>query len=277
MTTKKDTIELDKIFAEEDEANVAGLLKANASNEKIYENLEDIKQGSKAWFYARLGLFTGSKIPDLMKRGRAKEDMFGETAKDVIRKVHIERNLTEIGKELYVDELFKANFRQTEWGNKYESFAREKYSDALGKEVIETSFVTHPTMPFIGGSFDGKVPSINKIIEIKCPYDVLKHDDNVQIALDVEEKGFPKNHTYYGQIQCNIFVGEAESCDFISYDPRLNNNSLVVINVERDDEYIDEMLFRIQIAQLAETYMNDMDVDGALLIARKQIENVKAN
>lgn len=260
---------LDEMFEDIDKQAEIAINKANANAEIEYENLGDLKQGSKAWFNARLGVFTGSKIPNLMKSGRSKADKFGLTAKDVIRQVQIERNLTETGKELYVDELFAKDFRQTNWGNKYESDAREKYSDASGDYVEETCFQLHPTIPFIGGSFDGKVIGKKKIIEIKCPYDILKHNDNVQIMLDVSDGSFPKNHDYYGQIQCNIFVGEAESCDFISYDPRVLKNSLVCINVPRDEEYIAEMLERILIAEKCIKYMDDMDIDSALLMAQK--------
>lgn len=262
---------IDEIFEDIDNEATIAINKANANAEIVYENLEDLKQGSKAWFHARLGVFTGSKIPNLMKSGRSRTEKFGETSKNVIRQVQIERNLTDTGKELYVDELFSKDFKATAWGNKYESDAREKYSDASGNYVIETSFQLHPEIPFIGGSFDGKVESLNRIIEIKCPYDILKHNDNVQIMLDVEEKGFPKNHDYYGQIQCNIFVGEADSCDFISYDPRVLKNSLVVINVPRDEEYIAEMLERILIAEKCIKYMDDMDIDAALLMAQKSV------
>lgn len=262
---------LDEMFEDIDKQAEIAINKANANAEIEYENLGDLKQGSKAWFHARLGVFTGSKIPNLMKSGRSKADKFGETAKNVIRQVQIERNLTETGRELYVDELFTKDFRPTAWGNKYESDAREKYSDASGDYVEETCFQLHPTIPFIGGSFDGRVVGKKKIIEIKCPYDVLKHNDNVQIMLDVSDNGFPKNHDYYGQIQCNIFVGEAESCDFISYDPRVLKNSLVCINVPRDEEYIAEMLERILIAEKCIKYMDDMDIDAALLMAQKSV------
>jgi len=107
---QEDQSAIDAMFAEIDElANIA-INKANANAEIEYENLGDLKQGSKAWFHARLGVFTGSKIPDLMKPGRSKADKFGETAKNVIRQVQIERNLTETGRELYVDELFAKDF-----------------------------------------------------------------------------------------------------------------------------------------------------------------------
>lgn len=63
---------IDEIFEDIDNEATIAINKANANAEIVYENLEDLKQGSKAWFHARLGVFTGSKIPNLMKSGRSK-------------------------------------------------------------------------------------------------------------------------------------------------------------------------------------------------------------
>lgn len=257
---------LDAQFEELNEALKFEISKANNEVVDEYKNVKDIRQGSKAWFYDRLGMFTGSKFPDLMKSGRSKADMFGETAMNYISLVGLERNLSEIGKELYVDELFKANFRQTEWGNKFEPFARNKYIEETGFAVEETSFRKSKIIPTMGGSFDGDVVGQKRIIEIKCPYNMLIHYDNVQLHLDGDGM---QNHKYYGQIQCNIFVAEADSCDFISFDPRLKENSFVVINVPRDEEYINEMIKRVKIAEHALSMFEFIPISDAIILSVK--------
>lgn len=277
--TKKGTesllSEMDSFFDEVEQADQVSMDKANAKPESEYTDLEALVQGSKAWFYNRLGLFTGSQFPKLMTGGRAKE-MFGETSKGVIRKVYLERNLTEIGRELYVDELFAKDFRQTKWGNKYESYARTAYEALTGCVVNETSFTISPSNPNVGGSFDGDISGESKIIEIKCPYDIMVHDNNVQLSFEAAENlDVMKKHLYYGQIQANIFVGGVAECDFISYDPRMLENKLVVINVKRDDEYIIEMLMRIEIAEMAIKYLSFIDINGALLLALRDYDNGK--
>lgn len=240
--------------------------KANDNAQPEYDNLETLKQGSKAWFNARLGKFTGSKIPDLMKRGRGKEE-WGLTALAVIRRVFVERDLSPIGKELYVDELFGKNFKQTEWGNKYEAYARSEFEKQYGVNVVETHFELHPKFSFIGGSFDGKVVGQDKIIEIKCPYDPLVHQMNTEL----QEEDMVK-HDYYGQIQCNIEIAGAESCYFISYDPRRTLNGLFVLEVKRDEDYIRDMLIRIYDAEKIIDYMNllQMPADSALLLLKSE-------
>ena len=265
-------------FLDEDKKLHSEISKANAQATQEYENLGELKQGSKAWFHMRMGKFTGSKIPNLMKRGRSKADVFGETAKSVIRQVYIERDLTPEGAELYVDEMFNKRFRQTEWGNKYESYAIAAYEEATGNTVDPCAFKTHPILDHIGGSFDGDVVGKKKIIEVKCPYDVLKHDANVQLSKGDYETGVPKTHEYYGQIQCNIFVGDAESCDFISYDPRRKHDGLVIINVPRDNDYIEEMLDRINFSEeLIVKYLEYIDIDGALLIMLNEKADAKTD
>ncbi len=217
------------------------MIDTNIGKENKYEELEELKQGSKAWFRARLGKFTGSKIPSLMKRGRGKEE-WGLTSISVIKRVFVERDLSDIGKELYVDELFAKRFRQTEWGNKYESYARERYREETKLDVEETSFEIHPDFSFIGGSFDGRIitPGENGIIEIKCPYDILVHENNTYL----NEESIKKTD-YYPQIQCNIEIAKVDFCDFISYDQRRVNKKIHIVRVMRDYNFIAELLLKI--------------------------------
>lgn len=252
------------LFQEENDLLQAQIEQANQQGESEYGNVKDVKQGTKAWFELRAGKFTGSKYPDLLKGGRGKDERWGLTAMVVIKQVYIERDLTEVGMMLYIDELFNKNFRSTDWGNKYESFAREKYADKTGFAVEETCFAIHPTIPYMGGSFDGKILEQPMIMEIKCPYDLLIHAANVEL----QDTGLTSAHSYYAQIQGNIEIAGAESCDFVSYDPRRKKDSLVIINVERDQEFINNLINRVNIAEKAVYYMGlSMNVADAILLA----------
>ena len=48
---------------------------------------DNIKQRDIEWYRSRLGHFTGSRISDLLKSGRKKEQAFGDTALSYIYKV----------------------------------------------------------------------------------------------------------------------------------------------------------------------------------------------
>ena len=257
------------IFEDEDVDLKNQIIQANSLGEKIYEDLGEMYQGSKAWFAARMEMFTGSKYPDLMKGGRGKDQEWGESSYKVIKQVFLERDLTEEGKEYYIEEMFNKEFRSTKWGKKWEHVAREEYSLKTGNIVEETCFEVHNLFDFIGGSFDGKVLEQSKIIEIKCPYDPLNHAANFELI----DTGIDVSHTYYPQIQCNIEVAGADSCDFISFDPRRKRDRLAIINVPRDQEYIDKMIKRTLIANKAVYYMGlGISTPDAVLLATKDLQ-----
>ena len=216
----------------------------NANNQEFEEtNDEIIVQGSRQWFKLRLGLFTGSKMPNLMTKGRGVE--FGETAIKVIKQVMLERDLSESGIELYVTELMRAEFRQTEWGTKYEPLARERYCEKTGYNVDLTGFHIPDFQPNMGSSSDGLIVEENGIIEIKCPYDVLVHASNCDLSK------IDRSHNYYAQIQNNIFINQVNFCDFISFDPRRKSKSLHIVRVERDGDFIEELVNRVNLAERA--------------------------
>lgn len=257
------------IFEDEENALVNEIKQGNSSGEKIYKDLGEMYQGSKAWFAMRMERFTGSKYPDLMKCGRGKGEEWGESSYKIIKQVFIERDLTEEGKEYYIEEMFNKEFRSTKWGKKWEPFAREEYSAKTGLIVEETCFEVHNLFDFIGGSFDGKVIEVSKIIEIKCPYDTLVHAANYELI----ETGIGANHTYYPQIQCNIEVAGVDSCDFISFDPRRKRDRMAIINVPRDQEFIDKMIKRTLVANKAIYYMGlGLTVADAVLLATKDLQ-----
>lgn len=264
---------MDDLFNEEEKILMGMIANANKGEEINYDSSENIKQGSKEWFKLRLGKFTGSKFPDLMKKGRSKDDLWGETAIKVIRQVAIERDLSDAGIDMYVEELFNKEFAQTRWGNKWESYARELYCEKTGNDVEETNFMIHEKYNFIGGSFDGKIIGQPGIIEIKCPYDMLVHDDNLNIMEEVDSQNAMKVHTYYPQIQGNIFIAGAEWCDFVSYDPRRTKKQLAIVRVERDDDFINRLSERIFIAEGAVNYINKFSVDpyGSILLSTKDL------
>lgn len=204
----------------------------------------EMQQRTIEWFLHRWDKFTGSKMPDLMKQGRGKDDLWGETAKNVIFELASYATMTPEGREQYAIEQMYKDFRQTKWGNEYEPEARVAYAEATKTSVFETGFTTHPTIPYLGGSFDGQ--TLGGIIEIKCPYDPVKHLKNANLKL----KGIDSKHEYYGQMQCNIEVAGVEWCDFVSYDPRQQGaHKLVVIRVDRDPIYIAAMLERVHEAK----------------------------
>lgn len=216
----------------------------------------EAEQKSREWFRARVGKFTASGMPDLMTSGRGKE-RFGKTAINYVLKIAAERDMTPEGLETYLDEQVKKEFRQTMWGNTYEADARIEAGKLIRCEIQEVTFAKCPDSligDFFGGSADG-VTETGIPVEIKCPYDPIRHEQNLQLKLI----GIDVKHDYYPQMQAHMINFNADKCYFVSYDPRRSEARRVcVIEVNRDQDYINEMAERLKLANIAvESYLND--------------------
>ena len=247
-------------------ADLADFSAITIDSEKVSDT-EQMKQRSIEWFLHRWDKFTGSRIPDLMKQGRGKGELWGETARGIILEIASYQTMTDEGREEQALIEMAKDYRQTAWGNKYEPEARKKYAENTGYIVNEVGFKVHPYIPYSGGSFDGEVkteehgiPKIGGILEIKCPYDPIRHCKNRDLS---QGEGVTIKHDYYGQIQCNIEVAGVQWCDFVSYDPRCKPEfQLVIIRVMRDQIYIDAMLDRVHKAKrILDGYMAGKSMD----------------
>jgi len=248
-------------------ADLADFSAITIDSEKVSDT-EQMKQRSIEWFLHRWDKFTGSRIPDLMKQGRAKGELWGEIARGIILEIASYQTMTDEGRQMYAIEQMYKEFRQTAWGNKYEPESRIKYAEKTGFIVKEVGFKVHPKIPYLGGSFDGDVQEWTPylvddgkgILEIKCPYDPIRHCKNRDLS---QGEGVTIKHDYYGQIQCNIEVAGVQWCDFVSYDPRCKPEfQLVIIRVMRDQIYIDAMLDRVHKAKrILDGYMSGRSMD----------------
>lgn len=204
---------------------------------------KQVEQQSKDWFAARLGKFTASRMPDLMGRGRG--ELFGAKAVNYVQEIIIERTLSEEGREIYIEQQMNREFVQTKWGNKYEPEARKAIEDALGLKCEEVTFRKNE-LEYFGGSADFVCEGVPG--EIKCPFNVMVHQNNLELMLT----GLDKSHTYYAQIQAHIMNFNSDRCVFASYDPRRDEKSkLAIIEVCRDEAFISEMLERLELAEKA--------------------------
>lgn len=87
-------------------------------------------QHTLEWYRKRLGKITGSRVGDLMKSSRKKDEMFGDTAKSYIYQLAAERSMNPAIVE--DDESFDMYLQQVgfsskaiEWGNIQEENAAD--------------------------------------------------------------------------------------------------------------------------------------------------------
>ena len=192
----------------------------------------NVEQRSLDWYRLRCGHITGSKVSDIMKSGRKKDEVFSETAKAYLFQVAGERlfNPTFLNDDGifqdYIDQV-SVNTKAMQWGSDQEDAAKSLFMQMNFPEgeITELSSCKHDTIPYFAASPDGAIyygrdGEYLKIIEVKCPnintymkYRTLIHD-----AASLKETE-PK---YYWQMMAEMSCTGAKGGIFIVYCPWLS-------------------------------------------------------
>lgn len=182
---------------------------------------EEIEQRTDAWFQARAGRATASRIADIMARTKS-----GPSASRANYAAQlIAERLTGTVEQGYVNAAMQHGIDQ-------EANARTCYEFEAGVSVTEIGFVEHPSIAMSGASPDGLVGD-DGMVEIKCP-GTAKHIGTLT--------GDEIDGKYIKQMQWQMACAGRQWCDFVSYDPRLPvEMQLHVRRVSRDDVAIAEM------------------------------------
>lgn len=125
---------------------------------------DGIEQRSISWFRSRVGFLTGSKISDIMKSGRKKDEIFSETAKAYLFQVAGERlfNPTFLNDDGifqdYIDQV-SVNTKAMQWGADQEDAAKSLFMQMNFPEgeITELSSCKHDTIPYFAASPDGAI------------------------------------------------------------------------------------------------------------------------
>ena len=192
-----------------------------------------VEQRSQEWFQMRKGRITSSEIHKIMG-GKSINDLT-DTAKTY---------LLEKVSELYGGFAQLAQGPALEWGTELEPLAIEKYTERTNLQVNKASFI--PVGDYFGGSPDGLVPP-DGIIEVKCPYNSANHFKHVLIKTAEDFKKIASN--YYYQCLSNMICAEAQWCDFISFDPRVDSRyQMFVFRFSRDEKEAEYMVEKVKVA-----------------------------
>lgn len=183
--------------------------------------MEQIDQGSEAWFQARLGKATGSRIADIIAKTKTG---YATSRENYMAQLVCER-MTQKVAESYSNSAMA-------WGTETEPLARAAYEVKTGLTVDQVGFVDHPTISMTGASPDGLVGEFG-MIEIKCP-NTATHIDTL-LSGKVPTK-------YLTQMTWQMCCTGRHWTDFVSYDPRLPENlQLFIKRVEYDPKYASEL------------------------------------
>ena len=205
--------------------------------------IDNIEQRSLDWFRCRIGCVTGSKIGDLMKSGKKKEQIFGDTAMSYIFKTAAERMINPVFIE--DDDLFGQYVESQQiyskaivWGQEQEDNAKDLLMRKNPEwELADVSSCKHDTIPHFAASPDAIVYDRKKlmVVEIKCPQPSTFAKYLVQIKDNESLKNTEPN--YYYQMMAEMACTDAESGVFVAYCPWLTS-PIHVVHIARDEETI---------------------------------------
>ena len=177
-------------------------------------------QGSAAWFNARLGKCTASRLGDAL--GRLKRGGWSESRRNYMIELAAER-LSKQTADHFTSKAMK-------WGSENQDAAVANYALLTNAEIRTVGFIQHPTIAGFGASPDALVGDIG-MVEVKG----LVSKEHVKVLL---EQAIPEDHIpqVMGQLSCSP---EREWVDWVSYDPRLPAEmQIFTARVYRDDEAI---------------------------------------
>lgn len=180
-----------------------------------------IEQRTDAWFKARLGRVTASRVSDVMATTKT-----GPAAQRANYQAQlIVERLTGQPQDTYQNAAMLH-------GIATEPEARIAYEFRSNNSVEEIGFMPHPAIPMSGASPDGMV-GVDGLLEIKCPQSAAHIETLLRATA-------PTKYLY--QMQWQMACTARAWCDFVSYDPRMPEAMrLFVQRVHRDDNAIAEL------------------------------------
>ena len=195
-------------------------------------------QRSPEWLSARLGRLTGSRAADMLATIRSGE----AAARRDLRVQLVCERLTQTVQE---DGFLNAAMQ---WGIETEPAARAAY-EALTGHVATCSGFLGSTVHLAGCSLDGHVGDFEGICEFKCP----KSATHLRYL-----RGGIVPSDYLPQIRHNLWISQADWCDFMSFDPRFPPDlQTFLVRVQAADVDLDGYA-RAALAFLAEV-QSDVD------------------
>lgn len=183
--------------------------------------MNEIVQGSEAWFASRLGKVTGSRVADVIAKTKTG---FGASRANYMAQLIAER-LTGTQQDTYTNAAMQ-------WGTEKEPDACAAYAFRTDAELTEVGFVDHPKIEMTGASPDRLVGK-DGLLEVKSP-NTSTHIDTL-LGQSVAGK-------YITQIQWQLACTGRKYCDFVSFDPRMPEAMrLFIKRIPRDDAMIAEL------------------------------------
>ena len=204
-------------------------------------------QRNTDWYLARKGMLTASEIVNILTKGRGKDEVFGKTALTYLNDKVAERLMSDEMFIYYMEDIKKST-PAMRWGTEYEEEAIKHYEEITGVTIMDCPFTPLKGYEdFVGGSPDGRRSTLDRIIEVKCPYNPSVHIEHCSWTKPEDLKA--GNPQYYCQVQTNMLDTSTEMCDFISYSPLFSDGiEMHILEVPIDEPYVKNLVERIDLA-----------------------------
>jgi hypothetical protein len=202
---------------------------------KVFETKDD-------WKSFRRGLFTSSEISRLLSEPKSKADKEAGKLSDGAMTYIRERIAVLLAPE--EPQYYNS---QMEHGNETEPQAVMAYATKIGKSVNDEDFIYTSVGGFVFFTDEeysaGGTPDIiigKTIVEIKCPASKTHLEYLMFETVEDFQKSCPN---YYAQMQMNMWLCDAASGVFVSYDDRYYNEShhLFTLDIPRDEPFIENL------------------------------------
>lgn len=201
----------------------------------------ELTQLSMEWRKLRAGNITASKASDVLTENKSKHAHYIWAPKWLSRTAG--RYMLQL-----IDERVSGAFsdrgatHQMRYGQLHEDEARERAKYELYREhgeelqlpTGELAYISHPDYPEIGCSPDFGVGGYT-LGEIKNPYDGSRHAEAILTGDFLELEHRP-------QVQFSLWVTGRTAYKIVSYDHRWRCQQLHIVDVERDDMFLESEL-----------------------------------
>lgn len=182
----------------------------------------DIEQGTPAWFAARLGRVTASRVAEIVARTKSG---YSASREGYMTELICERLTGRPAADVYVN----ADMQR---GTDLEPIARAMYEVMYDRSVEQVGFVPHPTLDMAGASPDGLVDE-DGLFEAKCP--------RPHVHLSYLEGGRPPAK-YLPQMAWQCICTQRVWCDFASYCEAMPEDlQLFVVRFTPELDYLKEI------------------------------------
>lgn len=200
---------------------------------KAVEQETTQQASSKLWFKFRAGRITASRMKQACHTDPALPSQ-------------------SLIKSICYPEAYKFISKATQWGCKHEATACDHYksiqcSNHQSFSLKHSGLVLNPDWPHLGASPDGVVTCKccgEGVLEIKCPF--CRNDEDVEVTASSSKScliqnsdsslHLDRNHTYYYQVQTQIFICKVDYCDFCVCTFPDNSPSLHIERIFEDKE-----------------------------------------